>query len=293
MENHPNPDEFNWFEVGMDILARLQWESWAEEDPGTPAISAFVGRPESGWSELVGARDIQRPSIQSLLADLGPTSHTSLLIGACEDGLPVIVDLSYLDANPLIILGGPRSGKTSLLLSILKAACHTNSPRQLRFACISTKLPELDPVLSEPHCYRFSDPYDDLSVDLLRELSGIASRRAQGKDAGPAILLLLDDLGEFACRLEEDQARQLLWLISNGPAVQIWTLATLDVGHLNGLDQQLIQCFTTWFIGQIPLGQLGSLPDSLRAAHPEQLYPGEEFCTFFNWEWIRFWIPKA
>lgn len=279
MSEGQNSSDDRQFELGMEILARLESEIWAGEDSG-PAEN-HPPDPE---------RYPRRPSLHSILADLEPLSTPSVLIGVCEDGLPVLVDLARPQVNSLLVLGGPRSGKTALLLSALASACLINPPRKVRFACIGRTLAELDPILSEPHCYRFCDPTDDLAAEIVHELADLAEQRALCKDTGPVVILAIDDLQETLETLDEASARRLLWLIAHGPASQVWTLATLDASQKDAAD--LLRRFKTWLVGGIDLEQQVHLPDRLRAAHPEQLALGDQFCAYFENEWIRFWVPQ-
>jgi hypothetical protein len=231
--------------------------------------------------------------LQALLADLGPISQPSIIIGACEDGLPVVIDLAHSRAGSILILSGPRSGKTALLLSILTSTCQINTPRKARFACLSSKLQEFEPVLAEPHCYRFSVPYESQAAEIVHELADLASQRKLGKGLGPAILLGIDDLDECLGSLNEEDGQRLIWLIKEGPASQVWTLATLDTSRAGRQSQSLADFFGTWLIGQIEPAHQQFLSSRIHEARPEQLICGAQFCVLFENEWIRFWIPSA
>jgi hypothetical protein len=287
------------FEPGVNILARLQNEIWSVEAPDRFAVLPEDVNLESGELHRVSPElrriplsPASRPSLQSILADLPPLSCYSILIGSCDDGLPVLVDLSSSQAGSLLILGGPGSGKTTLLLSILASACRINSARKIRTTCISARLPDFGPILAEPHCYRFSDPYEGLAAGLVRELADLACQRTMGKDLGPAILLAIDDLGELLGNLDEEDAQRLYWLIKEGPASQVWTLATLDASRANAHGPNLIDFFGTCLVGRIEIEQQSFLPTQIQEARPEQLLPGAQFCARFENEWVRFWVPR-
>ena len=60
---------------------------------------------------------VRIPSLEQVLAGLSSIPEYSILIGAGEDGSPILMDLSNSEAGSLLILGDPGSGKTRLMLS--------------------------------------------------------------------------------------------------------------------------------------------------------------------------------
>jgi hypothetical protein len=292
MDKPTPPDDYKRFELGMEILARLERESWTVDNSNPFENFSESDLPGYAEGQDYSQQPSSRPTLRSILADLAPLSQQSLLIGSCEDGLPVLLDLGRTQSGSLLILGCVDSGKTALLKSILTSASLINTPRKVRYVCISSRLAEYSSILSEPHCYRSSHPYEIAALEIVGELAELVSQRKMGKGLGPAILLAIDNLDEFIGNLYEEDIQRLLWLIKEGPASQVWTLATLDASRLDSNNSSLPGLFKTWLIGQIDPSQQPFLSDRIQEARPEDLIPGAQFCTLYNDEWVRFWIPS-
>ncbi|MGE5221918.1 MAG: hypothetical protein ACM3PY_05750, partial [Omnitrophica WOR_2 bacterium] len=104
------------------------------------------------------------------------------------------------------------------------------------------------------------------------------------------ILLVVDDLIETLHTLDGDTARSLLWLIQEGPASHIRTIATIDPTRMDAGDIPLLEYFGTWMVGKMETSgraaQLSRLPLDLA----RNLVPGSQLALFTGGKWMRFWI---
>jgi len=239
---------------------------------------------------------IRIPTLEQVLAELSSIPEYSILVGAGEDGSPILMDLSSSEAGSLLILGDPASGKTRLMLSILSSACLINSPRKFRFSCITFQLGDISWLSKKPHAYLITAPYNEKAYQIINELTNLLEQRRNGRESGPAVILAIDGLDELAPSLDAELLDSLLWMIENGPQYRIWTVATLDAQKGNLVQPEILERFGTWLVGFMnttPIGDLFSTPRfKKRIQYPHRLIPGAQFGVLVEGEWIQFWVPS-
>src|SRR5271169_4634217 len=81
--------------------------------------------PETGLAELLNKFNYIPPQ--------------TAFLGVCEDGQPVLFDLTDHRVGPLLIMGDEGSGKTSLLKVLVQSAVSINSPSEINYLVFSQK----------------------------------------------------------------------------------------------------------------------------------------------------------
>jgi hypothetical protein len=229
-----------------------------------------------------------RPTLESVLKDTAPLPRLTALIGACEDGLPVMMDLSNPRAGSILITADACSGKTGLLGSILRSACTTSPARSLRIGLITPNPEQMGAVMDLPHIYRGRSG-DDLSEEqLIAQLADIMHRRQGGLPEEPAILLAIDDLPGLLNVIEPESAALLEELIQKGAASQVRVIATAESAQLAGIESTAAG-FGAWLVGKTDLDRDGVNLAQIPAA-ASTLKPGFQFCVRFGDDWVTFWV---
>jgi len=230
----------------------------------------LADRPEQGGHPAL-------PSLDQVLDGLGPLPPGALFLGMAEDDLPVLLDLFDPSPGPLLVAGGPASGKTRFLRHLACAAAALFQPRELQFGVVSRTPAEWDDLRGLRNCVGIFSP--DGAEDFLVSLSGWAhSRRANRQ----VVLLLWDGL-ESAAALDPSARDTLAWLLDHGPERRVWTVATVDPGQAAPVHE-LAERFPTRLFGRWEGTQA---PDEALSG----LLAGIQFALQEGSRWVRFWIP--
>ena len=147
--------------------------------------------------------------------------------------VPLAMDLQ--EGGGWLAVGGPRSGRTSLLRSVLRQAVQQQGADQLHvhvldlagggLAAEAAGFPQVGTTIGTEDALR--------TLRLVQRLGAeVARRRAGGPDGSPALLLLVDGL-EAVCALldEADPGRgsvDLLRLVRDGGAAGLTSVLTAD-----------------------------------------------------------------
>lgn len=233
---------------------------------------------------------IYLPSLQELISRYSPFSPGCVILGICEDGLPIVLDLNHPTSGALVVSGDPHSGKTRLLRSILASAGLMNSPLELQ-AWLYT---------SQPEEYRHL-VYSTLAPQVIQrrpkairqwidQLLDLANQRLLDQSAGPTILILVDDLADFIYQLDEESYWAFEWIARIGPQLRLWTIAALSTHSLEWVDDEALGCFPTRALLDIasPL-HLQRLAGEAQPGLPA-LARGHQFCLPYQDHWMPVWI---
>jgi hypothetical protein len=217
----------------------------------------------------------------------------AVLLGICEDGLPLTLELEYPSSGSVLILGDAHSGKNRLLQTILASTAALHEPEKVIFHLVAAQ-PE-----ACAHIEKFANCQANLSMessetpDLIHQLVDTLQERRRDRSKGAAILLAIEDLAGLMSRLDSNTQADLFRILRHGPRTRLWTLATLDADQAAALDSHFLYAFSTFLYGRIADRVLAAqLSDDLRPL-PVELQGKNQFCVAFGNQWIRFWIPKA
>jgi hypothetical protein len=240
-------------------------------------------------AELKTARQTKlipvQPPLHQVLADFGPMPDEALFLGVASDELPVLLNLHDPVPGPLLIVGDPGTGKTTLLQTIARAAETMHQPEKLQFGALTSHPDEWTGFEEVPNNVGIFSIHHRSSEDFILSL---ASWAHGNKSSRQSVLLLIDDL-EAITKLDDDAVQNLRWLLLRGPSRRVWPIITLGSQHLVNMSRWL-EAFRTLILGNIQninhVRKLDAGDANLRS-----LSPGSEFALREGNNWLRFWIP--
>ncbi len=263
--------------------------SFSEEHPESDFDSGLANEAQLSQSQSLA----WPPTLSELLETLSEPPPYATLLGACEDGLPFLFDLTNPAPGAILVTGDAAGGKTRLLHSVLHSACRLNSPEQLTFNVIAGQPDEYQDLNEMDHCQAILPVEDQVVVELIAGLVETVETRKHNHPQDPAMILVIDDLAALLPFLDEQTFDRLYWLIRHGPRYQVWTLATLSAEQAGQLDPRFLSAFRTRLFGYMHnerLAQQLAGDDSLATRDIEK---GCQFYVPYGGEWLRFWICKV
>jgi hypothetical protein len=224
-----------------------------------------------------------------MMAQLPHYPTETALLGMCDDGLPVLFDLTDPRPGPLLLTGDSGSGKTTLMQGLLRSLIAVNSQYEIKYALIPSKPDEWAAYENTTeHCFAFHPQYDTAAGDTIIRLAEIADQRRVGKEMGASILLLIDDL-RFLSRADYDVRLNFEWLLKCGPELGVWPVVSLPSVAAREMSR-VVSYFRTRLIGHMP-AENSTRITLFDGCNPESLRPGKQFAVRVEDAWLRFHLP--
>jgi hypothetical protein len=225
------------------------------------------------------------PTLENVLARFLPLPEDGLFLGVASDGLPVLLNLSDPRPGGLLVLGDKQTGKTDFLQGVARAASMAHPASVLRFVAVTPHLQEWEGWNDFPRAQGLWAPDDPALKDVLNDLS----TQAQQEKTPATILLLVDDL-QYLEDADQQIRENLRWLVTNGAAGRVWTIATLNAGLASSLPLW-VRDFGTRIYGRVGDPDLADRLATMPGANLRTLLSGAQFCIREKSHWLRFWLP--
>lgn len=195
--------------------------------------------------------------LESALAQFMPLPPLQMLLGLCEDGLPLLFDLSEPDSGALVFLADSDLVNAVAIKATLAAACRMNYPEALSLSLISPRPRYYASLEYEPHLkLNFHCQSAEAGI-LIEEFCNLAEARALGESRHPVQILALDGLDTILTDLSPEHQALLAWLAENGPLVGIWVFAGLSSEGARSIDPAWLELLPTRLLGpmqEVPPG---------------------------------------
>jgi len=205
---------------------------------------------EGTFHEINHGSSSAMPSLKRIIQEFRPFPEKTVILGLCEDHLPFVLDLKNPRSGSLLISGEPGSGKTNLLGTIARSASMIESPDSICYCIISTKPDELADLYNAPHCQALVAPYDRAAGEIILALSAIAEQRRSGRERGPALLLLIDDIYPLLAHyFDFNTFLHLKWLVQNGPRSKVWPVISIQTNNVWDLSRDFVNIFPFRIVG--------------------------------------------
>lgn len=170
----------------------------------------------------------------------------TIFLGFDRDVIPVLLDLSRPTSGSILFLTGINSRFDKFIKNICISSGWKNNRDHVVFGIISPDADNYIDLLGFPGCQFLLNPYERTAAEVIYELSGIAEQRNYGKERGPAMLLIIDDLWSyFSHNSDYGTFVNLKWLLSNGPSSEIWPITSIMVKDRQKFKQPFLNLFGT------------------------------------------------
>jgi hypothetical protein len=256
-----------------DNRYELWMEAYADLQPEIEAARGLNPAPDT-------------PLLDQVLTGFGPMPEEALFLGVASDELPVLLNLYDPQPGPLLILGEPGAGKTSLLQTIAYGVEKMHEPEQVQFGVLTSHPDEWSDFEEIPNNVGVFPVHHRSADDFILSLASWAHGNKSGKQS---ILLLMDNL-EAVASMEAETVQNLRWLLLRGPTRRVWPITTLNSHRLDVMNPWLA-AFRTQIFGRIQnpehirkLGAEGAGLRTLNACSKFTLREGNR--------WLKFWLPR-
>ncbi len=234
--------------------------------------------------------------METVLEQAGELSPYSALIGLCEDGLPLLLDLTNPAPGSLLVVGDAQSGKTGLIQSLLASIAKLNTSEQVVYHLAVRNPQEYQSLAISRHCRDILPTTDPQLPALLLDLSSEVQLRRRSGVADPArlpaILLCIDDLAELLANLDGDSIARLHWLAKHGPRSRVWLIASLSSENSPDIEPRLLDAFRTHLVCGITNRRLAKTLCGDTRLNTRDVDFANQFFVPFGDQWLRSWICK-
>lgn len=224
------------------------------------------------------------PTLDQILAQIGPLPREALFLGMASDGLPVLLNMRDPAVGPILIAGDAGSGKTAFLKNIVRALSLTHEPSEVQFGVITTHLNEWEDERISPYRVAIFSAHEDGAPELLLSLAAWARANTSNKQS---VLLLIDDL-EAVAGFDFDSLQNLRWLLAHGASRQVWAFLTMTAPRY-GRVISWIPIFRTRIFGRVGDARIANALGGDASSRLDQLQVANQFSLRENGKWLRFW----
>lgn len=228
------------------------------------------------------------PTLDQILAQIGPLPREALFIGMASDGLPVLLNMRDPAVGPILITGDAGSGKTAFLKNIVRALTLTHEASEAQFGVITTRLDEWENEKVSPHRVAIFSAHEDGAPELLLSLAAWARANTSNKQS---VLLLIDDL-ETVAGFDFDSLQNLRWLLAHGPSRRVWPFLTMNAPRY-GRVISWIPTFRARIFGRVNDARIASALGGDASSRLDQLQAASQFSLRENGKWLRFWSVNS
>ncbi len=233
-----------------------------------------------------------RPKLAEVIQKNQPLPAHAVLLGVCDDGLPLLLDLFDPSPGSVLIVSDDAEANRAHLQAVLDSALILNTSKQVEINLMAPK-PQAFRGTEAPHYKDLLLAYEAKVFDLLGDTFELAEKRLKTKDKTPVRLMVIDQLDVLAAQLDDQSLSFLRWLLRRGPASHVWTIATLSTDKAAALNMGTIRAFSLRLVGRIQNAKHAAYAGSLLQSRVAALKPGEEACVKLGDDIIQFDIPVA
>jgi hypothetical protein len=274
---------------GLKALERLKPALHLERGARPPSYPSHPGHTIAQADPAGGNGQRTRLNLDELLAQTGPFPPGTIILGACEDGLPFTLDLNNPAPGALLYSSNQAEENSAWLHAALLSAMRLNTSRNVHLWVVAARSEAYLDVIQYPHLRHLAASEDLVTSALIQEVVELVEQRRHGDPHGPACILAIDDLASLLHNLDEELYRSLNILLRHGPRSRVWPIVTLDASQANQVDERLLPAFRTRLIGRMPDYDIGAYLAQDDRLDASQIDEQGQFFAPFGDEWIRVW----
>lgn len=220
-----------------------------------------------------------RPTLEDVLQQQRILPAYSLVLGMCEDQLPLILDLTEPSSGSFLIAADSGFSNTSLLHSILTSALMLNTDSEVNTHLISPQADSLTHIHNQPN-FKISYQPDRKECEIvLEEMTSLIESRQHHSNPEPIHVLFIDSLDILWGNLSALGKTSLMWIATYGPQHGLYVFSTLESDYFSPKLFQLIDCFPSRILGNIKQKEQGSFLSGFPASSLTELAPETEYLT--------------
>jgi hypothetical protein len=221
--------------------------------------------------------DLPAPFLEETFSQHDDLPPYSLVMGQCQDGLPLVLDLTDPGSGSFLIAGDDGFGLTSLLHSLMAAVVLGNRPEEVAIHLISPYADDLLYFHHQPHFRISYEPFRPEIEIVLEEMVRLVVERQRAGSVPTLHLFAIDGLDLLWQALGPQSKLHLDWLIRHGPEAGLWVFATLESTYLPDYLAPTLDLFPARMLGQISQPNLARYFSGRSRSHLSDLTPGEEY----------------
>lgn len=226
----------NRFQIALELLDKIYPERTL-----SPRRSDLLLPPPDGNGTFHHQNENR---ITDYIESIKPLPHFSVLLGTCPDGLPLLIDLASAKLSACLIQVGAKGAGVRLLRMLLHSAVRLNPPEIIQYVIITPHLRDYQFESGFPHCLDILHPGQREAGELVMELSALVEQRHTGRQRGPALIFVIEELERFMHVMDGEIFSNFKWILSEGPGAKVWPIATTD-GSAWLSDRKMMPLFET------------------------------------------------
>ncbi|MGD2027530.1 MAG: hypothetical protein PVI99_06915 [Anaerolineales bacterium] len=217
------------------------------------------------------------PSLEAVLADQRGLPPFSLLLGLCDDTLPLVLDLTDASSGAFLIAGDNGFDNTTLMHSILSAAFKANKQDEVNLHLISPHADDLLHFHRQPSFKISYEPFRPEVAIVLEEMVNLVSGRRQSRKITPVHLFAIDGLDLLWQTLGPQARLHLDWLVEHGPQVGLWVFASIESTYISSGIVPTLDRFPSRILGRISQPNLARYLSGLSRSYLSDLVAGAQY----------------
>lgn len=188
------------------------------------------------------AKVVLPPTDLDGLVDLARTLGGIAVLGVCEDGIPLVVDVR--DASPTLLASPDIARCQDVINDAQRWLLSLSMPHEV----LVVRASERAPYGAAAGNLKRVSVYDRAFERALFEIADAVDSRAHGRGGSQAIALLIDDL-QSASGIDREARWALEYILRNGRSNKVWVMAGILLDNL-GLAGNLASMFHWVFIDE-------------------------------------------